>query len=81
MNFQWITTLFRNRDLIGRRRNRGAMWMSLLGLGISLAAYLFRRNGNKNKQQNNLPNVASALTSEFSNELKPNQNAFNTKKN
>ena len=55
--------------------------MSLLGLGISLAAYLFRRNGNKNKQQNNLPNVASALTSEFSNELKPNQNAFNTKKN
>ncbi|MCY7771434.1 hypothetical protein [Bacillus haynesii] len=94
MNFQWMTTLFRNRNLLfGRRRNRGrgTMWVSLLGLGISLVAFLFRRNGNKNNpvqnlmknfnQQNNLANAASPLTNEFSNELKPNQNIFNTKKN
>ncbi|MPQ24524.1 hypothetical protein [Bacillus paralicheniformis] len=92
MNFQWITTLFRNGNLLfGRRRNRGrgTMWVSLLGIGISLAAFLFRRNGNnpvqnlmKNlNQQNNLANAASPLTNEFSNELKPNQNVFNTKKN
>ncbi|MED2945050.1 hypothetical protein P4284_08985 [Bacillus swezeyi] len=92
MNFQWMTALFRNRDLLfGRRRNRGTMWMTLLGLGISLAAFLFRRNGNKNNpvqnlmknfnQKTNSPNVASSLVNEFSNELTPNQNAFNNKKN
>ncbi|KAA6482735.1 hypothetical protein DX928_06185 [Bacillus swezeyi] len=73
-----MTTLFRNRDLLfGRRRNRGTMWVTLLGLGISLAAFLFRRNGNnpvqnlmKNfNQQTNSPNVASSLVNEFSNEL------------
>ncbi|KAA6452190.1 hypothetical protein FZC77_13565 [Bacillus swezeyi] len=85
-----MTTLFRNRDLLfGRRRNRGTMWVTLLGLGISLAAFLFRRNGNnpvqnlmKNfNQQTNSPNVASSLVNEFSNELTPNQNALNNKKN
>ncbi|MFN2744007.1 MULTISPECIES: hypothetical protein [Bacillus] len=63
--------------------------MSLLGLGIGVAAFLFRRNGNQNNpvqnvmknftQQGNLQNAA--LTNEFANEIKPNQNAFNTKKN
>lgn len=65
------------------------MWVTLLGLGISLAAFLFRRNGNnpvqnlmKNfNQQTNSPNVASSLVNEFSNELTPNQNALNNKKN
>ncbi|OMI25349.1 hypothetical protein BTA31_19695 [Bacillus haynesii] len=90
MNFQWLTTLFRNRDLLfGRRRNRGTMWFSLLGLGISIVAFLIRRNGNQNnpvqnlmknfQQQNTLQNVASPLTNEFANELTPNQNVFNNK--
>ncbi|MCF7618259.1 hypothetical protein MOB87_17490 [Bacillus sonorensis] len=90
MNFQWMTTLFKNRDfLLGRRRNRGTMWVSLLGVGISLAALLLRRNGNQNNvlqnamknftKQNNLQQTA--LTNEFSNELKPDQQAFNNKNN
>lgn len=65
------------------------MWVSLLGVGISLAALLLRRNGNQNNvlqnamknftKQNNLQQTA--LTNEFSNELKPDQQAFNNKNN
>ncbi|MFK9092566.1 hypothetical protein [Bacillus salipaludis] len=78
--------------MFGRRRNnRGIMWGSLLGLGLSVAAYGLGRNGNKHMGRpiqnllNNLgkgkttlsPNIAG-LT-EFSKELFPNNNPNTTK--
>lgn len=77
-------TLF---NMFGRRRNnRGMMWASLLGLGVSAAAYGLRRSRNKNMLQPlqnlmsnfrfqksaQMPNMAG-LT-EFSKEIIPNKN-------
>jgi hypothetical protein len=78
--------------MFGRRRNnRGMVWASILGLGISAATYGLSRNRNKNMlspvqnimknfQYRNIaqtPNMAN-LT-EFSKELVPNKNS-NTNK-
>ncbi len=44
----WMNTFF---NMFGRRRNnRGFLWASLLGLGVSAVAYGLRRNGNRNIQ-------------------------------
>lgn len=73
-------------NMFGKRRNnRGMIWASLLGLGVSAAAYGLRRNRNTNILQpiqnvmkrfrtrtaGQMPNVAT-LT-EFSEELNPKQ--------
>lgn len=46
--------------MFGRKRNnRGMIWASILGLGVSAAAYGFSRNGNKkwkNPVQNSVQN-------------------------
>lgn len=93
----WITALFnigRRQpfyNVFGRRRNnRGMMWGSLLGLGVSAAAYGIRRSRNRNLMQpiQNLmnktgmgnvqkPNMAG-LT-EFAKEIVPNKNPLNNK--
>ena len=66
-----------------KRNNRGMLWASLLGLGVSAAAYGLRRNQNRNmlrpvqnvmnnirtRTTGNMPNVA-AIT-EFAKELVP----------
>lgn len=90
----WITMLFSGRrqplfNIFGRKRkNRGMMWASLLGLGVSAAAYGLRRNRNKNmlqpfqnllsnvrfKKFSQMPNLAG-LT-EFSKEIIPNKDLF-----
>lgn len=51
----WITALFKMgknqpfSNIFGRRRNKnGMMWGSLLSIGISAAAYGFRRYRNRN---------------------------------
>lgn len=87
----WITALFKIGrrqpffNIFGRRRNnRSMMWGSLIGLGVSVAAYGFRRNRNRNlipplqKLMNNtrmgnvqMPNMAG-LT-EFAKEMAPNK--------
>ncbi len=94
----WITALFkigRRQNILnmfGRRRNnRGMIWASILGLGISAATYGLSRNRKrnmlspvqnlmKNFQFRNIaqmPNMAN-LT-EFAKELVPNKNS-NTNK-
>lgn len=80
----WITTLFKiagRQNILGmfgrRRNNRGMIWATLLGLGVSAAAYSFRKNGNprwlnpvqnvmNNRQTQNITRMALA---EFSKEL------------
>jgi hypothetical protein len=66
-----------------KRTNRGMMWASLLGLGVSAATYGLKRNQNRNmlrpvqnvmsnirtRTAGNMPNVA-AIT-EFAKELVP----------
>jgi hypothetical protein len=80
-------------NMFGRRRNnRGIIWASLLGLGVSAAAYGLRRNGNGNRSvpiqnfmsnfrmQNDgqIPKMATSLT-EFSKDLTPNKNQLTSK--
>jgi hypothetical protein len=93
LKLNWITALFnigRRQNLLnmfGRRgNNRGIMWVSMLGLGVSAAAYGLRRNRNRNmlspvqnlmnkfrfRNTDQMPKMAN-LT-EFSNELVPNKN-------
>ncbi|MCY8260877.1 hypothetical protein [Bacillus inaquosorum] len=52
-NVRWITTLLnaRKQPLLSGKRNRGMMWMSLLGLGASIAAIVIRKNNSKNVLQ------------------------------
>lgn len=67
--------------MFGRRRNnRGILWASLLGLGVSAAAYGIRRNSNRRWQdsvKNIMNNFRTRNTStllpltEFSKELVP----------
>lgn len=94
----WIPTLFnmgRRQNILkmfGRRRNnRGMVWMSMLGLGISAAAYGLRGNRNRNmlrpvqnvmnnirtQTAGNMPNVA-AIT-EFAKELVPDTKSLTNK--
>ncbi len=94
----WLTALFkigRSQNVLnmfGRRRNnRGMIWTSLLGLGLSAAAYGLSRNRNrnmlspvqnlmKNFQFRNIAQMPKmANLTEFSKELVPNKNS-NTNK-
>lgn len=69
-----------------KRNNRGVLWASLIGLGVSAAALGLRRNGNKNilapvqnvMKNGQIPKMATAIT-EFSKELIPNKNQFTNK--
>lgn len=66
----------------GRKKRNGVLWASLLGLGLSAAAYGFKRKGNR-KSNTSLVNVldtfrmqnsrspAAAGTAEIANELMP----------
>lgn len=66
----------------GKRKRNGVLWASLLGLGLSAAAYGFKRKGNR-KTDTSLENVldtfrlqntrspAAAGTAEIANELAP----------
>lgn len=90
----WITTLFKiagRQNILGmfgrRRNNRGMIWATLLGLGVSAAAYGFRRNGNRswlnpvqnvmnNRQTQNITRMALA---EFSKELADETGTLNKK--
>ncbi|MEC0596837.1 hypothetical protein P8842_20335 [Bacillus spizizenii] len=94
-NFKWITTLLkaRKQPFLTGKKNRGMMWVSLLGLGASLATIFLRKNNNKNMlqpiqnlvknfKQNNLKTSIPILNNtEFSNELTTNQNMFKTQNN
>ncbi|MGE9752368.1 hypothetical protein ACQP3R_05440 [Bacillus inaquosorum] len=98
-NFKWITTLFnaKKQPLLTGKKNRGMMWVSLLGLGVSLATIFLRKNNNKknkpnmlqpiqnlakNFKQNNVkPSIPILNRTEFSNELTTNQNMFKTQNN
>lgn len=93
----WINALFNTgrrqlfSNIIGRRRNnRGMVWGSLLGLGVSAAAYGFKRYRNKNvllPLQNLMNNTGMgnvqrqnmAGLTEFAKELVPNKNPLNNK--
>lgn len=67
-----------------KRTNRGILWASLLGIGVSAATFGLRRNGNK-KMMTPIQNVTSNIRSngqmqrfatavtEFSKELTPNR--------
>ncbi|MED3692197.1 hypothetical protein P4534_26020 [Peribacillus butanolivorans] len=78
--------------MFGRKRNnRGMMWASLLGLGVSAATYGLGRNRNRNmlvpvqnvmnsirtRTAGQMPNAA-AIT-EFSKELVPDKNPLTNK--
>ncbi|TKH00663.1 hypothetical protein FC682_23980 [Peribacillus simplex] len=94
----WITALLntgRRQNILkmfGRKRNnRGMMWVSLLGLGVSATAFGLGRNRNRNMLrpvQNVMNNIrtrtagqmpnATAIT-EFSKELVPYKNPLKNK--
>lgn len=90
----WITNFFKTagrQNILGmfgrRRNNRGMIWATLLGLGVSAAAYSFRKNGNlrwlnpvqnvmNNRQTQNITRMALA---EFSKELADDTGSLNKK--
>ncbi|MBO1510161.1 hypothetical protein [Metabacillus bambusae] len=94
----WITALLntgRRQNILkmfGRKRNnRGMMWASLLGLGVSAAVFGIRSNRNRNMLrpvQNVMNNIrtqtagqmpnAAGIT-EFSKELVPDKNPLTNK--
>src|SRR4051812_10564645 len=78
--------------MFGRgRNNRGMMWASLLGLGVSAAAYGLRKNQNRDmlrpvqnvmnnirtRTTGNMPNVTSIT--EFAKELVPDRKPLTNK--
>lgn len=79
-------------NMFGRKRNnRGFLWTTLLGLGISIATLGLRRNGNRNmvspiqnimnsilSRNGQMPKIAAGLT-EFSKELTPNKDQIKNK--
>lgn len=95
----WVTTLFKiwgiknlGRLLVRRRRkNRGMLWASLVGIGLSAAALGLGRNRDrnmlrplryamnrmKNRVVNQMPNTA-AMT-EFADEFMPDPDISNNK--
>ncbi|WP_338453014.1 hypothetical protein R4Z09_14770 [Niallia oryzisoli] len=87
----WILALLNTKRIqniynmfVRKRNNRSMVWASLLGLGVSAAAYGLKRNQNRNMQRpvqnvmsnirmrttGNMPNVAAVT--EFAKELVPN---------
>ncbi|WP_251552019.1 hypothetical protein [Neobacillus muris] len=89
----WVNNLLnigRKQNLFNmfnrKRNNRGVLWASLLGLGVSVAALRLRRNGNKNMlapiqnivKYGQIPKMTTALM-EFSKELVPNKNKLTNK--
>ncbi|MGG0412440.1 hypothetical protein [Peribacillus simplex] len=97
--YNWVSMLVntgRKKNMLnrfGRNRNnrRGMMWASLLGLGVSAAAYRLRRNRNRNMLlpvQNVMNNIRTrtagqmpkvAAITEFSKELVPDKNPLTNK--
>lgn len=91
----WITALLNiSQPLLKtfqrRRNNRGMIWGSLLGLGVSAALYGISRNRNRNMLQplQNLMNNTRMGTflkpnmvgvTEFAKEFVPNKNQLNNK--
>ena len=94
----WIPALLNTKrkqnifKMFGRKRNnRGMIWASLLGLGVSAAAYGLKRNQNRNmlrpvqnvmnnirmRTTGNMPNVAAVT--EFAKELVPNIKSLTNK--
>ncbi|MEI5908928.1 hypothetical protein WAK64_17915 [Bacillus spongiae] len=93
----WVNTFFNMWkrqnlfNMIGRRRNnKGILWASLFGIGISAVALGLRRNGNRNRitplqtlmnnfqfrNNGQMPKMANSLM-EFSKEVVPNKIPFN----
>lgn len=77
----WIDALFK---LMNRKKsNRGLLWASVIGLGVSAAAYGFKRKGNRKteislenvldtfRSQNNGYKPAASGTAEIAEELTP----------
>ncbi|MGJ7922371.1 hypothetical protein [Neobacillus sp. LXY-4] len=56
MNNNWMKMLINlSKNGFGRRRNnRGIMWASLIGLGMSAATYFMGRNQNRNDRTTKL---------------------------
>jgi hypothetical protein len=93
----WVTTLLNigtSKPFLNifrrRRNNRGMMWGSILGLGVSAAVYGFSRNRNKKRFQplENLMNNSRmgpfqmpkmAGLTEFAKEFVPNKTPLNNK--
>ncbi|WP_228460322.1 hypothetical protein [Cytobacillus dafuensis] len=91
---KWIKILLSTRilqNMFGRRRNnRGMIWASLLGLGVSAAAIGLSRNRNRNMMNplqnimNNLQTplnrqVPNAALTEFAKEIIPDKNSLTNK--
>lgn len=95
----WMKALFNTGrrqslfNMMGKRRNnRGMVWASLLGLGVSAVTYGWRRNRNGNmlapvqnlmnnfRSQNagQMSKMATSLT-EFSKEIVPTKDRFTNK--
>ncbi|WP_141433611.1 hypothetical protein [Bacillus sp. 03113] len=92
----WVANLLSGRrpsilQLFGRRRrNRGMFWWSLLGIGVSAAAYRMRRTQsraqimnavqsmlrNKNTKTKPFRTPHEAAITEFSNEISPNKKPY-----
>lgn len=94
----WITTFLNTGGrqnflkMFGmKRNNRGMMWISLLGLGVSAAVFGLGRNRNRNMLQpvknviNNIRTQSNsqipnpATLTEFSKELVPDKNPLTNK--
>ncbi len=91
----WLSAILntvRRQNMFGRKRNnRGMMWASLLGVGVSAAAYGLRRNRNSNMLrpvQNVMNSILTrtggqmqnpAALTEFSKELVPDKNPLTNK--
>ena len=94
----WISSLFNigrrqsPLNMFGRRRNnRGMIWGSLFGLGVSAAAYGLSRSRNRNmlapvqnlmnntRMGKNAQQLNMAGLTEFAKEIVPNKNQFNNK--
>lgn len=95
----WLNFLFRLAgkqnilNLFGRRRNnRGLLWASLLGIGVSAAAIGFKRNGSiklpdpvskvmSNVKKPDISQFTQLALAEFAKEITPNKNSLDDKEN
>ncbi|XJZ28936.1 hypothetical protein ACF5W4_09180 [Bacillota bacterium Lsc_1132] len=93
----WLNALFNTGrrqplfNIFGKRRNNsGMVWGSLIGLGLSAAAFGLTRNRNRisfrpfqglmnNPQMGMVKNQNMAGLTEFAKEMVPNKNPFNNK--
>lgn len=95
----WLIYLFRLArkqnimELFGRRRNnRGFLWASLIGLGVSAAAIGLKRNGSmrmpnpvqnfmNNTKKPDVTRLTQLALAEFSKEITPDKNSLDDKEN